>query len=90
MQEFNLPEITFIHVLALPCVSNLSLSLDCLLATVLSLLPDLEEIDLSWNDFIGGKLEHLALQFKHLQELKVLQLNSCRLTTKDIGCLGTI
>ncbi|KAL7990983.1 hypothetical protein Chor_014413, partial [Crotalus horridus] len=58
------------------------------LTTVISLLPDLEEIDLSWNDFIGGKLEHLALQFKHLQELKVLQLNSCRLTTKDVACLG--
>ncbi|XP_013912290.1 PREDICTED: leucine-rich repeat-containing protein 31 [Thamnophis sirtalis] len=57
-------------------------------ATVISLLPDLEEIDLSWNDFIGGALEPLALQFKHLQELKILQLNSCRLTTKDVACLG--
>ncbi|KAM6443262.1 leucine-rich repeat-containing protein 31 isoform 2-T2 [Liasis olivaceus] len=58
------------------------------LTTVISLLPDLEEIDLSWNDSIGGALEPLALQFKHLQELKVLQLNSCRLTTKDVACLG--
>ncbi|KAG8136140.1 hypothetical protein E2320_009119 [Naja naja] len=58
------------------------------LTTVIPLLPDLEEIDLSWNDFIGGALEPLALQFKHLQELKVLQLNSCRLTSKDVACLG--
>ncbi|XP_026521922.1 leucine-rich repeat-containing protein 31 isoform X2 [Notechis scutatus] len=74
--------------LTLLCVSNLSLLLGCLLAAVIPLLPDLEEIDLSWNDFIGGALEPLALQFKHLQELKVLQLNSCRLTTKDVACLG--
>lgn len=87
----NLREIiTFIHVLALLCVSNLFLLLGCLLATVISLLPDLEEIDLSWNDFIGGALQPLALQFKHLQELKILQLNSCRLTTKDVACLGTV
>ncbi|XP_062987990.1 leucine-rich repeat-containing protein 31 [Elgaria multicarinata webbii] len=58
------------------------------LITMIPLLPDLEEIDLSWNDFIGVALEPLILQFKHLQELKVLRLNNCRLTAKDVAFLG--
>nr|XP_020649487.1 leucine-rich repeat-containing protein 31 isoform X2 [Pogona vitticeps] len=58
------------------------------LASMIHLLPELEEIDLSWNDFIGGALEPLPLQFKHLQELKVLQLSNCRLTAKDLAFLG--
>ncbi|XP_053164990.1 leucine-rich repeat-containing protein 31 [Hemicordylus capensis] len=58
------------------------------LIAMIPLLPDLEEIDLSWNDFIGGALEPLALQFKHLQELKVLRLSNCRLTAKDVASLG--
>ncbi|XP_061493719.1 leucine-rich repeat-containing protein 31 [Rhineura floridana] len=58
------------------------------LIAIIPLLPELEEIDLSWNDFIGGTLESLTLQFKHLQELKVLRLNNCRLTAKDVAFLG--
>lgn len=54
------------------------------------LLPKLEEIDLSWNDFIGGALEPLTLKFKHLEELKVLHLSNCRLTAKDLALLGTL
>ncbi|XP_054840213.1 leucine-rich repeat-containing protein 31 isoform X1 [Eublepharis macularius] len=58
------------------------------LTAIIPLLPDLEEIDLSWNDFIGGALQTLTLQFSHMQELKVLRLNNCRLTAKDITFLG--
>ncbi|XP_042314476.1 leucine-rich repeat-containing protein 31 [Sceloporus undulatus] len=55
---------------------------------IMPLLPDLEEIDLSWNDFIGGILGPLTLQFKHLQRLQVLRLSNCMLTAKDISFLG--
>ncbi|KAJ7324130.1 hypothetical protein JRQ81_017150 [Phrynocephalus forsythii] len=58
------------------------------LTSMVCLLPELEEVNLSWNDLIGGTLEPLTLQFKYLQELKVLQLSSCRLTGKDIAFLG--
>ncbi|KAH0624141.1 hypothetical protein JD844_007573 [Phrynosoma platyrhinos] len=57
---------------------------------IIPLLPGLEEIDLSWNDFIGGILGPLTLQFKHLQELKVLRLSNCRLTAKDIAFLAQL
>ncbi|KAJ6660968.1 hypothetical protein lerEdw1_016988 [Lerista edwardsae] len=58
------------------------------LIAVIPLLPHLEEINLAWNDVIGGALEPLALQFKHMQELKVLRLNNCRLSAKDVIFLG--
>ncbi|XP_054840215.1 leucine-rich repeat-containing protein 31 isoform X2 [Eublepharis macularius] len=60
------------------------------LTAIIPLLPDLEEIDLSWNDFIGGALQTLTLQFSHMQELKVLRLNNCRLTAKDITFLAQL
>ncbi|XP_048362151.1 leucine-rich repeat-containing protein 31 isoform X2 [Sphaerodactylus townsendi] len=58
------------------------------LIAITPLLPDLEEIDLSWNHSIGGALESLTLQFSHTQRLKVLRLNNCGLTAKDITFLG--
>nr|XP_060623527.1 leucine-rich repeat-containing protein 31 [Anolis sagrei ordinatus] len=58
------------------------------LIDIIPLLSGLEEIDLSWNDFIGGTLGPLTQQFKHLQKLKVLQLSNCRLTAKDMAFLG--
>ncbi|XP_060098484.1 leucine-rich repeat-containing protein 31 isoform X2 [Heteronotia binoei] len=58
------------------------------LIAILPLLPDLEEIDLSWNDLIRGALQPLTLQFSHTQKLTVLRLNNCRLTAKDITSLG--
>ncbi|XP_034989713.1 leucine-rich repeat-containing protein 31 isoform X1 [Zootoca vivipara] len=58
------------------------------LVAIIHLLPSLEEIDLSWNDLIGGTLKSLTLPFKCLQELKVLRLNNCRLTAMDLSFLG--
>ncbi|XP_015267068.1 PREDICTED: leucine-rich repeat-containing protein 31 [Gekko japonicus] len=58
------------------------------LIAILPLLPDLEEIDLSWNNFIGGALQPLTLQFSHAQKLEVLRLNNCGLTAKDVTSLG--
>ncbi|KAM9089772.1 LOW QUALITY PROTEIN: leucine-rich repeat-containing protein 31 [Megaptera novaeangliae] len=51
-------------------------------------LPDLEKLDISWNDFIGRTL-HLLMQQMHLvSKLKILRLGSCRLTADDIRALG--
>nr|XP_056706349.1 leucine-rich repeat-containing protein 31 [Euleptes europaea] len=58
------------------------------LIAIIPLMPDLEEIDFSWNHFIGGALQPLTLQFSHTQKLKVLRLNNCGLTAKDITFLG--
>lgn len=55
---------------------------------MIPLLPDLEEINLSWNDFIGGALKTVTPQFKHIQKLKVLHLGNCRLAAQDIAFLG--
>ncbi|XP_007197596.2 LOW QUALITY PROTEIN: leucine-rich repeat-containing protein 31 [Balaenoptera acutorostrata] len=50
-------------------------------------LPDLEKLDISWNDFIGRTL-HLLMQQMHLvSKLKILRLGSCRLTADDIRAL---
>ncbi|KAB0405850.1 hypothetical protein E2I00_004327 [Balaenoptera physalus] len=51
-------------------------------------LPDLEKLDISWNDFVGRTL-HLLMQQTHLvSKLKILRLGSCRLTADDIRALG--
>ncbi|XP_049723307.1 leucine-rich repeat-containing protein 31 [Elephas maximus indicus] len=51
-------------------------------------LPDLEELDISWNDFVGGTLHSITQQMHLVSKLKILRLSSCRLTTDDIGALG--
>nr|XP_014342003.1 PREDICTED: leucine-rich repeat-containing protein 31 [Latimeria chalumnae] len=58
------------------------------LATMMPHLTDLEELDISWNDFIGGTLKPLTLHLQHVSRLKVLKLSSCRLTADDIMALG--
>uniref|UniRef100_G3WTF0 Leucine rich repeat containing 31 n=1 Tax=Sarcophilus harrisii TaxID=9305 RepID=G3WTF0_SARHA len=60
------------------------------LVALLPLLPDLEELDVSWNDFIGGALKPTILQIHHISKLKILRLNNCRLTTDDVLALGEI
>ncbi|XP_029069568.1 leucine-rich repeat-containing protein 31 [Monodon monoceros] len=58
------------------------------LLALLPSLPDLEELDISWNDFIGRTL-HLLMQQMHLvSKLKVLRLGRCRLTADDVRALG--
>ncbi|XP_068939765.1 leucine-rich repeat-containing protein 31 [Petaurus breviceps papuanus] len=58
------------------------------LAALLPLLPDLEELDISWNDFIGGALKPIMLHIHHVRKLKNLQLSNCRLTADDVLALG--
>lgn len=49
---------------------------------------DLEELDVSWNDFARGALHMLTQQMHPVNKLKVLRLSSCRLTTEDVQTLG--
>ncbi|XP_062439011.1 leucine-rich repeat-containing protein 31 [Rhea pennata] len=58
------------------------------LASLLPFLPELEEISLSWNGGIGGSLKALTVQLHHVNLLKVLRLNNCRLTADDVTSLG--
>uniref|UniRef100_A0ABI7X098 Leucine rich repeat containing 31 n=1 Tax=Felis catus TaxID=9685 RepID=A0ABI7X098_FELCA len=55
---------------------------------LLPLLPDLEKLDISWNDLIGGTLRSVTQQMHLVSKLKILRLGSCRLTTDDVRALG--
>ncbi|XP_053467948.1 leucine-rich repeat-containing protein 31 isoform X2 [Ictalurus furcatus] len=58
------------------------------LGTMLPFLNQLEVMDLSWNDLLGGSLNALSVHMQHVGKLKVLKLSGCRLTTQDLGALG--
>ncbi|XP_067850916.1 leucine-rich repeat-containing protein 31-like [Heptranchias perlo] len=58
------------------------------LAALLPYLPTLEELDLSWNELIGGTLKLLTNHLQHVPKLRVLKLDSCRLSEHDISALG--
>ncbi|XP_015727472.1 leucine-rich repeat-containing protein 31 isoform X1 [Coturnix japonica] len=58
------------------------------LASLLPFLPELEEISLSWNGCVGGTLRTLTTQLHHVNLLKVLRLNNCRLSAEDVTSLG--
>ncbi|KFO69330.1 Leucine-rich repeat-containing protein 31, partial [Cuculus canorus] len=58
------------------------------LGALLPFLPVLEEISLSWNGCVGGTLKALTVQLHHVNLLKVLRLNNCRLTAEDVTYLG--
>uniref|UniRef100_A0A8C4S301 Leucine rich repeat containing 31 n=1 Tax=Erpetoichthys calabaricus TaxID=27687 RepID=A0A8C4S301_ERPCA len=58
------------------------------LASLLAFLPELQELDLSWNDFIGGALKALTVHLQHVSRLKNLKLSNCRLTAEDVTALG--
>nr|XP_025863478.1 leucine-rich repeat-containing protein 31 isoform X1 [Vulpes vulpes] len=55
---------------------------------LLPLLPDLETLDISWNDFVSGTLRSITQQMHLVSKLKILRLGSCRLTTDDVRALG--
>ncbi|XP_051874431.1 leucine-rich repeat-containing protein 31 [Pristis pectinata] len=58
------------------------------LAALLPNLPTLEELDLSWNELIGGALKLLTSHLQHTPQLRVLELASCGLSGLDISSLG--
>ncbi|XP_018596775.1 leucine-rich repeat-containing protein 31 [Scleropages formosus] len=58
------------------------------LATLMPFLTTVEEMDLSWNDLIGGSLKALTFHLQHVCKLRVLRLSGCRLTAQDLEALG--
>ncbi|TRZ17378.1 hypothetical protein HGM15179_009737 [Zosterops borbonicus] len=58
------------------------------LASLLPFLPELEELSLSWNGCVGGTLKALTVHLHHVNQLKVLRLNNCRLAAEDVISLG--
>lgn len=57
-------------------------------ATLLRCLPQLEELDLSWNNLIGCSLLSLTSHLQPVGGIRTLRLCSCRLNTDDIAALG--
>ncbi|XP_078057648.1 leucine-rich repeat-containing protein 31-like isoform X3 [Mustelus asterias] len=51
-------------------------------------LPNLEEIDLSWNSDLGGNLSLITRKLKPVSKLKVVKLIDCNLTPEDGRALG--
>ncbi|KAM5334191.1 leucine-rich repeat-containing protein 31 isoform 5-T6 [Glossophaga mutica] len=60
------------------------------MVALLPFLPDLEKLDISWNDFVGGTLPLITEQMHLVNKLKSLRLGSCRLTTDDVRALGQL
>ncbi|XP_062959892.1 leucine-rich repeat-containing protein 31 [Cynocephalus volans] len=58
------------------------------MVALLPFFPDLEELAISWNDFVGGSLRSVTQQMHLVRKLKILRLSSCRLTTDDVQTLG--
>ncbi|KAM6908560.1 leucine-rich repeat-containing protein 31 [Lycodopsis pacificus] len=57
-------------------------------ATLLQFLPQLEEVDVSWNELIGGCLTALTSHLQHVGGIRALRLCSCRLSAADVAALG--
>ncbi|KAM8953127.1 leucine-rich repeat-containing protein 31 [Pelodytes ibericus] len=58
------------------------------LSSLMSFLQDVEEIDLSWNDMIGGSIHQVTSQLHHVTNLKILSLSNCGLTEDDCRAIG--
>ncbi|XP_044147350.1 leucine-rich repeat-containing protein 31 [Bufo gargarizans] len=58
------------------------------LGSLMSFLPDVEEIDLSWNELVGGAMMMLTPHLCHVSRLRILNLSNCGLTADDAGALG--
>uniref|UniRef100_A0A3Q0RVQ1 Leucine rich repeat containing 31 n=1 Tax=Amphilophus citrinellus TaxID=61819 RepID=A0A3Q0RVQ1_AMPCI len=60
---------------------------DLLELTLLQFLPQVEEMDVSWNELIGGCLAALTTHLRHVAGVRTLRLCSCRLNADDIAAL---
>ncbi|XP_069829923.1 leucine-rich repeat-containing protein 31 [Dendropsophus ebraccatus] len=58
------------------------------LASLMPFLPDVEEMNLSWNELVGGSMVLLAPHLCHVTRLRILSLSNCGLTADDAGALG--
>ena len=82
-ETHSLTHITFMFLCFCCHLSHVLLS-----GTLLPCLPQLEEMDLSWNELIGGSLRALTSHLLHVGGLRTLKLCSCRLNADDISALG--
>ncbi|KAM9378599.1 leucine-rich repeat-containing protein 31 [Phaethornis superciliosus] len=60
------------------------------LGEAFEIVPQLEELDLSWNSNIGGKLSLLTKKLQKGCKLKLLKITDCNLTAKDGESLAEI
>lgn len=60
------------------------------LGSLLAYVPHLEQLDLSWNDLIGGSLRALTSHLNHMNWTTVLKLSGCRLEHQDVAALGDV
>ncbi|XP_073530959.1 leucine-rich repeat-containing protein 31 [Phyllobates terribilis] len=58
------------------------------LGSLMPFMPDAEEIDLSWNELVGGSMMLLTPHLGHVSSLRILSLSNCGLTVNDAGALG--
>ncbi|KAM4544105.1 leucine-rich repeat-containing protein 31 [Fundulus diaphanus] len=58
------------------------------LGSLLRFLPQLEEMDVSWNELIGGSLMTLTSHLQHVSGIRTLKLCSCRLNADDVAALA--
>lgn len=58
------------------------------LATLLPFVSQLEELDLSWNELIGGSLRAMTSHMNYTNSISSLKLSGCRLNPDDITALG--
>ncbi|CAJ0922630.1 unnamed protein product [Ranitomeya imitator] len=56
--------------------------------SLMPFIPDAEEIDLSWNELVGGSMMLLTPHLGHVSSLRILSLSNCGLTADDVGALG--
>ncbi|OXB53083.1 hypothetical protein ASZ78_004273 [Callipepla squamata] len=60
------------------------------LGEAFEMVPQLEELDLSWNSNIGGKLSLLTKKLRKGCKIKLLKVTDCNLTAKDGESLAEI
>ncbi|XP_031410858.1 leucine-rich repeat-containing protein 31 [Meleagris gallopavo] len=60
------------------------------LGEAFEIVPQLEELDLSWNSNIGGKLSLLTKKLRKGSKIKLLKITDCNLTAKDGESLAEI
>uniref|UniRef100_A0A3Q1EC23 Leucine rich repeat containing 31 n=1 Tax=Acanthochromis polyacanthus TaxID=80966 RepID=A0A3Q1EC23_9TELE len=59
-------------------------------ASLLQFLPQLEEVDVSWNELIGGSLAALTSHLQQVSGIRTLRICSCRLNADDVTALGGV
>lgn len=52
------------------------------------MIPELEELNLSWNSKVGGNLPLILQKFQKGSKIQVLELMDCALTSEDGAFVG--